>query len=89
MQGGQPHPNGLGAACAACRGRSTPTLTLIDAQGLIRQQHFGQVSDLLLGAQVAQLLANAARAAGGESSAMQPMAVSDDASCAWPADSND
>ena len=36
--------------------RGTPTLVLIDAQGNIRHQHFGQVSDLLLGAQIASLL---------------------------------
>ena len=34
----------------------TPTLTLIDAQGRIRHQHFGQVSDLVLGAEVATLV---------------------------------
>lgn len=36
--------------------RGTPTLTLIDAQGRIRHQHFGQVSDLVLGAQIAALV---------------------------------
>jgi peroxiredoxin len=34
----------------------TPTLTLIDAQGRIRHQHFGQVSDLVLGAEIATLV---------------------------------
>jgi hypothetical protein len=36
--------------------RGTPTLTLIDRNGRIRHQHFGQVGDLVLGAQIAQLL---------------------------------
>ncbi|MDQ8023741.1 MAG: redoxin domain-containing protein [Moraxellaceae bacterium] len=53
--------------------RGTPTLTLIDAQGRLRHQHFGQVSDLLLGAQIAQLVqeAEAVRAvdAAGERAA--------------------
>jgi peroxiredoxin len=34
----------------------TPTLTLIDAQGRIRHQHFGQISDLVLGAEIATLV---------------------------------
>lgn len=42
--------------------RGTPTLTLIDAQGRIRHQHFGQVSDLVLGAQIASLLGETAGA---------------------------
>ena len=40
--------------------RGTPTLTLIDAQGRIRHQHFGQVGDLVLGAQIASLVGEAA-----------------------------
>lgn len=36
--------------------RGTPTLTLIDRNGRIRHQHFGQVGDLALGAQIAALL---------------------------------
>ncbi|GAA5073926.1 redoxin domain-containing protein [Lysobacter panacisoli] len=36
--------------------RGTPTLTLIDRNGRIRHQHFGQVGDLVLGAQIASLL---------------------------------
>lgn len=34
----------------------TPTLTLIDAEGRLRHQHFGQVSDLILGAEIATLI---------------------------------
>ena len=36
--------------------QGTPTLLLIDARGQLRHQHFGQVSDLLLGAQIASLV---------------------------------
>lgn len=39
--------------------RGTPTLSLIDAQGVLRFQHFGQVSDLLIGAQIAELVIEA------------------------------
>jgi len=37
--------------------RGTPTLVLIDGEGRVRQQHFGVMDDLLLGASVGQLLA--------------------------------
>ncbi len=37
--------------------QGTPTLVLIDAEGRLRAQHFGQVGDLALGAQIAGLLA--------------------------------
>ena len=36
--------------------RGTPTLVLIDRHGHLRHQHFGQVSDMTLGAQIAGLL---------------------------------
>lgn len=39
--------------------RGTPTLVVIDRNGRLRHQHFGQVSDLVLGAQIAQLLGEA------------------------------
>lgn len=41
---------------AAYAMQGTPTLILIDAHGRIRHQHFGQVSDLVLGAQIAALV---------------------------------
>ncbi len=44
--------------------QGTPTLVLIDADGNLREQHFGQVGDLALGARIASLLAEA-DAAGG------------------------
>ena len=37
--------------------QGTPTLVLIDAQGRLRGQDFGQVSDIALGARIASLLA--------------------------------
>ncbi len=37
--------------------RGTPTLILIDRQGLVRTHQFGQVDDLALGAQIARLVA--------------------------------
>ena len=39
--------------------RGTPTLLLIDRQGRLREQHFGQVEDIALGAQVALLMGEA------------------------------
>lgn len=45
--------------------RGTPTLVLIDAAGFIRQQHFGKVGDLALGAEIAMLIAEAAQCTGG------------------------
>lgn len=44
---------------AAYRMQGTPTLVLIDASGQLRGQHFGQVSDLALGASIANLMAEA------------------------------
>ena len=49
--------------------RGTPTLVLIDAQGNLRHQHFGQVSDLLLGAQIAGLLHEASASPGSKTTA--------------------
>ena len=36
--------------------QGTPTLVLIDALGRIRALHFGAVADLLLGAEIGQML---------------------------------
>lgn len=47
--------------------RGTPTLTLIDQQGYIRQQYFGQVDDLALGAEIGALLAESLSAPQKES----------------------
>lgn len=40
--------------------RGTPTLTLFDTEGCIRQHYFGKVSYLALRAEIALLLAEAA-----------------------------
>lgn len=40
--------------------RGTPTLLLVDRAGRLRQHHFGQVEDLVLGAQIAMLAAEPA-----------------------------
>lgn len=40
----------------AYRMRGTPTLLLFDRAGRLREHHFGQVDDVLLGAQVARLI---------------------------------
>lgn len=40
--------------------RGTPTLLLIDKQGRLRRHFFGQVEDLVLGAEIAVLLGEAA-----------------------------
>lgn len=60
--------------------RGTPTLLLIDAQGHLRQQHFGQVSDLLLGAQIAALVQEADASAQPRHTA-EPSAACDAEGC--------
>lgn len=45
---------------AAYRMRGTPSLVIIDQQGEIRAHHFGQVSDMQLGAEIATLIAQGA-----------------------------
>lgn len=42
----------------------TPTLMILDAQGRVRFQHFGQVDDLRVGAVIGQLVAEADAGAG-------------------------
>lgn len=58
--------------------RGTPALTLIDARGSIRHQHFGQVSDLLLGAQIAELVSQASRHVPGTSCKEEGLAANCD-----------
>ena len=41
--------------------QGTPTLLLIDAQGRLREHHFGVVDDLALGIALGELLAEAER----------------------------
>ncbi len=47
---------GIPKTMAAYQLRGTPSLILIDREGLLRGQHFGSVSDLALGAQIMQLV---------------------------------
>lgn len=48
----------------AYRMQGTPTLLLIDADGVLRDQHFGTVDDLSLGVAIGRLLAEAENAKG-------------------------
>lgn len=82
---GAPGPIPLTMQAYAMRG--TPTLTLIDAHGRIRHQHFGQVSDLLLGAQIASLVHEAQAIAAMDETQRQRTGAADcDATgCALPA----
>lgn len=57
MPGGR---DGLPRTMRAYGMQGTPTLILIDAKGRLRQHHFGQVADLALGAEIAELLIEAA-----------------------------
>lgn len=49
--------------------RGTPTLLLIDRAGCLREHHFGQVEDMVIGAQVAMLLGEVVPEAGGAGAA--------------------
>ncbi|HST45677.1 MAG TPA: redoxin domain-containing protein [Luteimonas sp.] len=65
--------------------RGTPSLLLIDAGGSIRHHHLGQVGDLLVGAQIARLLAEiGARADRDLAGAEGGAARCDDGACAVP-----
>lgn len=50
-------PDGLPVTMGRYRMQGTPTLVLIDRAGRRRAQHFGTVSDLRVGAEIATLLA--------------------------------
>ncbi|HEX7052747.1 MAG TPA: redoxin domain-containing protein [Burkholderiales bacterium] len=58
----QPGPDGdpIPRTMRAYAMRGTPTLILIDAQGRLRRHAFGAYDDLLLGAEIGTLLAEAA-----------------------------
>ncbi len=51
--------NGLPQTMQAYHMQGTPTIVLIDADGSERSHHFGQVGDLQLGAEIAQLVSEA------------------------------
>lgn len=65
--------------------RGTPTLVLIDAQGRIRHQHFGQVSDLVLGAQIAALVHEAQMVTRATKQALETEPGCGPEGCAIPA----
>ena len=60
---GEPEP--IPRTMAAYGMRGTPTLLLIDRAGRLREHHFGQVDDLILGAQIAMLAAEPVAADAG------------------------
>jgi hypothetical protein len=49
--------------------QGTPTLMLIDAQGRLREQHFGVLDDLALGVALGRLLGEVDAAAAGTAGA--------------------
>jgi hypothetical protein len=53
------HGESLPLTMRAYAMQGTPTLILIDAQGRLREQHFGVLDDLALGAALGRLLAEA------------------------------
>lgn len=57
-QPGNPGP--IPETMAAYAMQGTPTLSLIDARGRLRHQHFGEIGDLAVGAQIAWLMQEAA-----------------------------
>ncbi|MEW5685476.1 MAG: redoxin domain-containing protein [Pseudomonadota bacterium] len=61
--------------------QGTPTLILIDATGRIRRRSFGHVPDLVLGAEIAQLVGEAAKITA-EDPAATPRAACADGACA-------
>lgn len=64
---GVDEPNGAGIprTMAAYQMRGTPTTLLIDRQGLLRSQAFGQVPDMQLGAEIMALMREPALAGAG------------------------
>ncbi|WP_324754857.1 redoxin domain-containing protein [Roseovarius sp. Pro17] len=52
-----PGPGGMPLTMAAYQMRGTPSLLIIDQRGALRAHHFGQVSNLQLGAEIASLCA--------------------------------
>jgi len=56
---------------AAYEMAGTPTLIIIDQQGRKRHQHFGQIPDMMIGAQIAALLAGGDQGLASQSSGEQ------------------
>jgi len=62
----------------------TPTMILIDAEGLVRRQVFGREEDLILGAQISELVAEKDAVNHRSTSATQSVSVCDKNGCAIP-----
>lgn len=79
---------GIPKTMQAYQMRGTPSLVLIDAQGHLRASHFGQISDLRIGAEIATLVAEQGdlqrRELGGEetSRAQEPGSTCESGVCA-------
>ena len=68
--------------------RGTPSLVLIDRNGYLRASHFGQVSDLQVGAEIAMLLSEAAYPVAGNGSKASDLSEGcDDTGCPVPSPS--
>jgi hypothetical protein len=61
--------------------RGTPSLILVDREGRHREQHFGSVSDLALGAQIMQLVGEAGSSQSATASMTQESQGCDDQGC--------
>jgi hypothetical protein len=67
--------------------QGTPSLVLIDRQGIVRLEHFGHLDDLPLGALIGQLVAQApapelAQATTGQAAGNATQGQCDDKGCA-------
>ena len=80
------HP--IPATMLAYQMRGTPTHILIDAQGFLRAQHFGGVSDLALGAAIGTLLTEQTNSTSRLDKPHEPtadfIAACDESSCQAP-----
>lgn len=65
--------------------QGTPSVVLIDALGRLRAQHFGAVRDVVLGAEIGQLLAEQRALAATQPAAPEPAATPDGAAPRAPA----
>jgi len=66
---------------AAYQLRGTPSLILIDREGQCREQHFGSVSDMALGAQIMQLVGEASSSHSKPTSMVHESTGCDDHGC--------
>ncbi len=64
--------------------RGTPTLLLIDRQGRLRKQHFGQQEELLLGAEIMSLVLESPTASDSKAEPVGDGSTCDDNGCQVP-----